>query len=886
MTLGANQLISTTPPSTWVEVLVDCPGAQGLYTYRLPPDLSANPGDILSIPFGGRVLGGIVIRLLRQLPPDLDPSRIRMVEAIINQGFFSQSYWDLLQKTADYYQTPLIQVIRTALPPGLLAKSQRRIRLKSELIPPEGGTFVSPSARQLLELLQNSKTGDYTWQHLQKQGRGARQGLQQLLKRGWVESYLAHPHPPQPKLRQAVTLATTPEALEAPLTTRQQEILTMLRRQGGDLWLSDALQLCRTTTATLKTLVQKGYLIIEPRQVLRIGEETKVTPDRLKSLTPDQQKALDVIAPLTHHAEVLLHGVTGSGKTEIYLQAIAPRLQAGQSALILVPEIGLTPQLTDRFRRRFGERVRVYHSALSEGERYDTWRQMLSGRPQIVIGARSAIFAPLSNLGLIILDEEHDSSFKQDYPAPCYHTRTIAQWRAELEDCPLILGSATPSLESWVRVRGEIGEMGEIGRQGEQGEQGEKRRDVKFHVSGSRKSGKKKPQEDGKEGQNLKSEIQNPKSKDPDSKIPYFYLSLPQRVHARPLSPIQIVDMRLELQGGNRSIFSRSLRRALEEMKAAGNQGLLFIHRRGHSRFVSCRSCGHVMECPNCDVSLAYHQPYAEGEPTLRCHYCGYGRSHPPHCPECGSPYLKHFGSGTQRVIHEIDKQFPDLRCIRFDSDTTRTKGAHRALLTRFAQGEADLLIGTQMLTKGLDLPQVTLVGVIAADGLLYMGDYWASERTFQTLTQVAGRAGRGDQPGQAIIQTYTPEHPVIEAVQRQNYETFAAQELEQREALSYPPYGQLILLRLSSPNPTTVQQTAEALAAALERPIDSIASQPPYKILGPAPAPILRVARRYRWHILLKLPLRTQAPDLTFLRQLCPSGVSLTIDVAPLNLA
>ncbi|MCG8362413.1 MAG: primosomal protein N' [Pseudanabaenales cyanobacterium] len=848
MNLSANQLISNTSPSMWVEVLVDCPGAQGLYTYRLPTDLPVNPGDILSIPFGRQVLGGIAIRLLRQLPPDLDPDQIRTVETIISRGFFTQSYWDLLQRAAQYYQTPLIQVVRTALPPGLLAKSQRRIRLKPELIPPDGEAFVSPTARHLLKLLQQSKTRDYTWQYLHKQQRGARQGLQQLLKRGWVESYLASPQPPHPKLRQAVILATTPDTLAEPLTTRQQDILTVLRRQGGDLWLSDALQLCRTTTATLKTLAQKGYLVIQPRQVLRVGEEAVVTPDRLKPLTPHQQKVLAVIEPLNHKAEVLLHGVTGSGKTEIYLQAIAPRLQAGQSALVLAPEIGLTPQLTDRFRRRFGEQVSVYHSALSEGERYDTWRQMLSGQPQVVIGTRSAVFAPLPNLGLIILDEEHDSSFKQDYPSPCYHARTVAQWRADLEDCPLILGSATPSLESWLRGQREQGEQG---RQGTQNAE-----------------------------QRTKSKIQNPKSK-----IQNFHLSLPQRIHARPLSPIQIVDMRQEFQAGNRSIFSRSLRQALEAMKAAGNQGLLFIHRRGHSRFVSCRSCGYVMECPHCDVSLAYHKPYAEALPTLRCHYCGYGRSHPPHCPECGSPYLKHFGSGTQRVIHEIEQQFSDLCCIRFDSDTTRTKGAHRALLTRFAQGEADLLIGTQMLTKGLDLPQVTLVGVIAADGLLYMGDYWASERTFQTLTQVAGRAGRGDQPGQVIIQTYTPEHPVIEAVKRQDYEAFAIQELEQRQALNYPPYGQLILLRLSSPNPTAVKQTAAELTAALEQ-IALTGAQPTYKILGPAPAPILRVARRYRWHILLKLPLAAKAPDLSPLRQMCPSGVSLTIDVEPLNLA
>ena len=472
-----------------------------------------------------------------------------------------------------------------------------------------------------------------------------------------------------------------------------------------------------------------------------------------------------------------------------------------------------------------------------------------------MIGARSAVFAPLPNLGLIILDEEHDSSFKQDYPAPCYHARTVAQWRADLEDCPLILGSATPSLESWVRARGEGVDAGSIGM-GEQGRQGEQ----------------------GKQGKQAK--IQNPKSK-----IQNYYLSLPQRIHARPLSPIQIVDMRQELQAGNRSIFSRSLQQALTVMKTAGNQGLLFIHRRGHSRFVSCRSCGYVLECPNCDVSLAYHKPYAEGAPMLRCHYCGYGRSQPSHCPDCGSPYLKHFGSGTQRVMHEIAQQFPDLRCIRFDSDTTRTKGAHRALLTRFAEGEADLLIGTQMVTKGLDLPQVTLVGVIAADGLLYMGDYWASERTFQILTQVAGRAGRGDQPGQVIIQTYTPEHSVIEAVQGQDYEAFSIQELAQRQALHYPPFGRLILLRLSGPNASVVEQTAQQLAATLEQ-IASNNSQPDYKILGPAPAPILRVARRYRWRILLKLPLGAEAPDLNHLRQICPTEVSLTIDVAPLNLA
>ncbi|MBD0336209.1 MAG: primosomal protein N', partial [Cyanobacteria bacterium Co-bin13] len=360
-------------------------------------------------------------------------------------------------------------------------------------------------------------------------------------------------------------------------------------------------------------------------------------------------------------------------------------------------------------------------------------------------------------------------------------------------------------------------------------------------------------------------------------------LSLPQRIHARPHPPVKVVDMREELAAGNRSIFSHPLQAALRRMKAEGSQGLLFIHRRGHSSFVSCRSCGHVMMCPHCDVSLSYHQPNRDSPMSLQCHYCGYVRSHPRNCPECASPYLKHFGSGTQRVVNALAETFPDLSCIRFDSDTTRAKGAHRALLTRFAQGGADLLVGTQMLTKGIDLPQVTLVGIIAADGLLYMNDYWASERAFQLLTQVAGRAGRGDQPGQVILQTYTPEHPVIEAVQQQTYETFIEAEWAQRQALAYPPAGRLALVRLSSPDPQAVQQAAKAAAEHLQM---LIADRQGYELLGPAPAPILRVARRYRWQLLLKCLPHQPLPDLKPLRKQTPAQVSLTVDIDPLNLS
>lgn len=814
--------------SQLIEVLVDCQGAQGLYTYRLPPDLQVSPGDILSVPFGTQQVGAIAIRFVTQSPPDLAPDKIREIEDVVSTGFFPPTYWELLNRVAKYYYTPLIQVIKAALPPGLLGRSQRRIRLNPSAIPPGAETFVGSAARQILTILQSQTDGDYSLKYISRQVKGVRWGVKQLIERGWVESYVELPRYSRPQTKPAVTLIAS--QLPIDLNKRQREILEVLRRRGGDLWLNEFLQICNTTSRTLKTLEQKGCIVIQQREVLRTLVEPIQALDKPKTLTAKQSQALATITSLSGHARILLHGVTGSGKTEVYLQAIAPILARGQSALVLVPEIGLTPQLTDRFRARFGHKVCVYHSALSEGERYDTWRQMLAGEPQVVIGTRSAVFVPLPRLGLIILDEEHDGSFKQDQPAPTYHARTVAHWRAELENCPLVLGSATPSLETWVNIKEQ----------------------------GSEKAGEQVP---------------------PITSSAY-YLSLPERVQSRPMPPVEVVDMRQELQQGNRSIFSRVLQNALEQLQQGCQQGILFIHRRGHSTFVSCRSCGYVIECPNCDVSLSYHYTHEGAPELLRCHYCNFARSHPKNCPECSSPYLKFFGSGTQRVAQELEQQFPHLRVIRFDSDTTRTKGAHRTLLTQFANGEADLLVGTQMLTKGLDLPQVTLVGVVAADGLLHLPDYRASERAFQTLTQVVGRSGRGEDPGRAIVQTYTPDHQVIEAVRRHEYESFTAVELQQRVALNYPPYGRLILLRLSSMDAAEVQQTAEHLANVLS-------SGNGYELLGPAPAGILRVANRYRWQILLKFApdALPELPDWEQVRRQCPDRVSLTIDVDPLNL-
>ncbi|MEH1841081.1 MAG: primosomal protein N' [Nostoc sp.] len=872
---------SGTTVNRWVEVLVDCPGSTGLFTYRLPAQLEIKPGDILSVPFGAQQLGAIAIRLLAQPNVDLPPEKIREVEDIVSVGFFPSAYWELLNRVAAYYYTPLIQVIRVALPPGLLGRSQRRIRLVGGreaggreqgagsrrtrgphgvgiggegagggsylLASPDPLAFLTPTARQVWELLQAQPAGDYSFVYIQQKVKSAYRGIRELLRFGLVESYLEPPRLTRPKLQKAVTLTGT---IDHDLTTRQREILEVLRRHGGELWQNELLQICNASSSILKTLAQKSYIVIEEREVLRTEQGPALAGDVAKSLTVAQASALETIQTLDGFAEVLLHGVTGSGKTEVYLQAIAPLLNQGKSALVLVPEIGLTPQLTDRFRARFGNKVSVYHSALSDGERYDSWRQMLTGEPQVVIGTRSAVFAPLPNLSLIILDEEHDSSFKQDSPIPTYHARTVAHWRAELENCPLVLGSATPSLETWVSVRrqgaGGLGAPTEWGL-GERGllAGGAGEEFLAFNSSAST-----------------------------------LYLSLPERINFRPLPPVEIVDMRQELQQGNRSIFSRSLQEALQQLQERKQQGILFIHRRGHSTFVSCRSCGYVLECPYCDVSLAYHHTEEKAPELLRCHYCNYARSHPKFCPDCSSPYLKFFGSGTQRVTQELARQFPELRLIRFDSDTTRNKGSHRTLLTQFANGEADLLVGTQMLTKGLDLPQVTLVGVVAADGLLNLSDYRASERAFQTLTQVAGRAGRGNDPGRVIVQTYTTEHQVIAAVRSHDYHSFSQAELQQRQALNYPPYGRLILLRLSSLDPIQVQNTAQIIATTLN-------TEEEIEILGPAPASILRVANRYRWQILIKFApdALPQLPDWEEVRSLCPQSVSLTIDVDPINI-
>lgn len=827
----------TPPPSSqWVEVLVDCVYAEGLYTYKNKPNSSIKAGDIVSVPFGSSIVGGVVVKVLSQLPDSIDPSKIKEIDDLVSSSFFPPHYWQLLELTADYYLTDLINVIRVALPPKLLGRSQRRVRLLSENIPANAEDFCTVKEWEVIKLLQKSKQGDYTYRFICQKINNGRKAISQLVKKQWLETYLQPPSKAKPKFTRVVTLLRENPTLET-LTPKQKDVLKNLKNHDGELLLPELLKICQLNSdSVVKSLEKKGYVVIQERETLRLLQDSNPPQDQPKLLTPSQSQALALINSLHSFATVLLHGVTGSGKTEVYLQAIAPILAQKKSALVLVPEIGLTPQLTDRFRARF-KTVCVYHSGLSDGERYDTWRQMLTGEPQVVIGTRSAVFAPLPNIGIIILDEEHDSSYKQHQPIPTYHAEKVAQYRAKLADCPLILGSATPSLESWQRA---------------------------FSVH-------PKPQRMNNIDDLLV------------KSYPHYYLSLPDRILARPMPPVEIIDMRQELRQGNRSIFSTRLRQELENLKPQGKQAILFISRRGHSTFVSCRSCGYVLECPHCDVSLSYHYSHHSARELLRCHYCNHAQLHPKQCPQCFSPYLKFFGTGTQKVVLEMEKEFPDLKILRFDSDTTSSKNAHRRILTEFAQGEADVLIGTQMLTKGLDLASVTLVGVVSADGLLFHSDYRASERAFQTLTQVAGRAGRGEDRGKVIIQTYSPEHPVIRAVQNHDYLAFCERELRERKALNYPPYGHLILLRFSGLDGDKVRDSADAIASLCANLLpDEV------EILGPAPANIMRVARRYRWQILLKSEKEFSSEikqELINLKQHCHNSVSLVIDPDPLRI-
>ena len=539
-----------------------------------------------------------------------------------------------------------------------------------------------------------------------------------------------------------------------------------------------------------------------------------------RALTDEQQAAITRFQALPDGSEMLLWGITGSGKTEVYLQLAAAELQAGRHVLMLTPEIGLIPQLVDRCRKRFGAQVVEYHSGCSDRERVTTWRRCLaSDEPIVVVGTRSAVFLPLRPLGLLVLDEEHDNSYKQESPMPCYHARDLASERVRLQGGRLLLGSATPSLESWNRV----------------------------HPEG-----------------------------------PVVLSKLQSRISRQPLPPVRIIDMRHELAEGNKRLISRALMDRLAGLQEKGEQAVVLVPRRGYSTFLSCRSCGEVVMCPHCDVPLTVHGSRSHQQ-WLRCHWCDHREPIAASCSACGSLAFKPFGAGTQRVMERLAAELSDLRLMRFDRDTTGGRDGHRRLLDRFADGEADVLVGTQMLAKGMDLPRVTLAAVLAADGLLHRPDLRAGEQCLQLLLQLAGRAGRAEKPGEVLVQTYSPDHPVIRHLVDGRYERFLEEESTLRRDAGLVPFARACLLRLAGPSATDTATAGTLLAERLREPCATAG----WQLLGPAPAPVARVAGRSRWQLLLHGPKNSPIPlpPGTSLWDGLPRDVSLAVDPDPLQL-
>ena len=605
------------------------------------------------------------------------------------------------------------------------------------------------------------------------------------------------------------------------LPKKQAEIVRYLAASVEPMTPKQLAHRVGCTEAPISLLRRKGLIAARTSRLNR----TKLTAAAVErednhALNDDQRAALDaIVTPLRaqRHETILLHGVTGSGKTEVYIRAIQEVVSYGRQAIVLVPEISLTPQTRQRFRARFG-RVAVLHSHLTDAERHAEWQDIARGGVPVVVGARSAVFAPTPNLGLLILDEEHESSFKQD-TAPRYHARDVALWRAAAENVPLVLGSATPSLESWHR--------GTTGK--------------------------------------------------------YRLVSMPRRIFDRPMPDVVTVDLRNESQQRAASgAISRPLHTAMKAALDDGGQVILLLNRRGFATHIQCAACGHVLRCPHCDIALTHHR---EGSIAL-CHYCDHEIPAPTRCPECQFMGIRYSGLGTQKLEAEVRARFPEYRSLRMDGDTMRGPGSHERALAAFAKGDVQILLGTQMIAKGLDFPNVTLVGVVNADTALHLPDFRAAERTFQLLVQVAGRTGRGPKGGRVLVQTLSPDHAAIKAAVEHDYETFAAEELPNRQALAYPPFGHMSRVVVRSPQEPLAREFADHLGKLITQ---ALAEQrASARVLGPAPAPIAKLRGQHR------MQLQVQGPDAGAIRAALkaattdlktPDDAQWIIDVDPLDM-
>jgi primosomal protein N' (replication factor Y) len=822
------QVVVNTPlgiPTTRDAVFLDRVPAESAreraFTYSIPERLADQIalGQLVWVPFGARRLQGVVIAFSDTSPVEQTKD---IGEIIDPRPCLSAAHIDLARWIARTYLCSLNDAIQLMLPPGV----EQPVETRLLLAPNAPRENLTPKQAALVEWLEHGEL------KLDAVPRELRASVDALARRGViVKRALLAPPRAKPKRIKAVRLVS-PDALAAlklrdAQTQRYAAIVDFLRAEPESVWISAVYAATNCTLADLKKLEAAGVVALEEEEVWRDSLAGRtfdvVEPPRL---TAEQEAAWRAIRDAcgvmrenqTEHASrstFLLHGVTGSGKTELYMRALAEIIAQGKQGIILVPEISLTPQTIRRFGARF-KHMAVFHSRLSLGERYDAWRRCRDGLVDVVIGSRSALFAPLPRLGLIAIDEEHEPAYKQE-SAPHYHAREVALELARRVGATVILGSATPDVETYYRAaRGEfvllempkriMGHRGVINDEMSRFAIGDSR--LAVHQVGSEYT---------------------------DAR----YLDLP---------PVEIVDLRAELKAGNRSIFSRALQREMARVLAAREQVILFLNRRGTATFILCRDCGNVFKCKRCDNPMTYH---GVGD-QLVCHHCNRRDRVPTRCPHCGSVRIRYFGAGTQKIDEEIQAMFPKARTLRWDWDVTRGREAHEAILEKFVQHQADILIGTQMIAKGLDLPLVTLVGVVSADTSLNLPDFRAGERTFQLLTQVAGRAGRSILGGKVIVQTYNPEHYAIVAASQHDYRAFYERESAFRRAQDYPPYSRLIRLLYVNASEKRAQEESARLYGALTTRIAQ-RGLPNIDLIGPAPAFFHRVRGEYRYQMIVR---------------------------------
>ncbi|EOL80681.1 primosomal protein N' [Enterococcus faecalis EnGen0295] len=803
------------------KVIVDVPTMQTdqPFTYLVPENLNEQlaVGMRVEVPFGNgnRHVQGFVLAIEPMAATVLDETNVQLKELVAVLDLKPVLNTEMLA-LADYMKEKTfafkITCLQTMLPSVMRADYHKYIYLTDEL--------SEELQDQLFYGLE-----EISWD--QAQERGILPQLMALRKQQKVDIRYEVTTRNKVKMVRFIQAAKEFEQLEEIRlglrkgAKKKEQLLYYLQRLGTEkVTAVKEMKELGFSTALLNEAAKNGWLTFIEKEAYRdpFANQTFEKTTAL-SLNAEQQVAVETILQSVQEQQsqtYLLEGITGSGKTEVYLQVIAEVLNQGKTAIMLVPEISLTPQMVQRFKSRFGEHVAVMHSGLSQGEKYDEWRKIERGEAEVVVGARSAIFAPIENIGVIIIDEEHEASYKQE-ETPRYHARDLAIWRSEYHHCPVVLGSATPSLESRARAQKNV----------------------------------------------------------------YQRLRLTQRANqAATLPTIDVVDMRQEVENGNVSSFSMSLQEKLQERLEKNEQSVLLLNRRGYSSFVMCRDCGYVLPCPNCDISLTLHMD----SKTMKCHYCGHEERIPYRCPNCGQDKIRYYGTGTQKVEEELQTLLPDSRILRMDVDTTRRKGAHEKILRTFGEGQADILLGTQMIAKGLDFPNVTLVGVLNADTALNLPDFRSSERTFQLLTQVSGRAGRAEKPGEVIIQSFNPEHYAIQLAKAQDYEDFYTKEMYIRHRGDYPPYYFTVQITASHPEENEAAKQMFQIARKLKQGLS-----PQAILLGPTPNAIMRVNNRYFYQVIIKYKQEPMLQPLlkeilTDTQRATARGLKLSIDAEPMN--